>query len=127
MDEGPVPTSHLPDALVWRLPVLAQPLHRAIDLVPSSVVEASALDHHEERVQQFSQHIHLQLTRRAIADADRSALAVAIQVVEGYLRQIRLPGNGEHWLNRVIGGHLEKAGQDPLGEGVGFLLEAQPG
>src|SRR5438094_4376753 len=93
VQEGPVSSTHLPDALVRRLPVPAQPPPDATDLFPSAVVETSVLEQQEQRVEQFPKDIHLQLFGRTIADAHRSALTVAIEVVQQNLGQLRLPAN----------------------------------
>src|SRR5438132_5799881 len=78
VQEGPVASTHLPDALVRRLPVLAQPLHDATDLFPSAVVETSVLEQQEQRVEQCRKDSHLQLFGRTIADAHRPAVTVAM-------------------------------------------------
>jgi hypothetical protein len=71
--------------LVQRLPIFAQLVHHATDLYPTPIVQASTLYQQGKRIKQFSEYIHLQLFRRAIADADWPALTIAIQVVVGDL------------------------------------------
>ena len=118
--EVPLRTADLPDPVVGPLPVLGeivdqgplQPPRVAVDLQPglTRLVEG---DHH------LTEHVHLPLVDRGVADPYRTRVLVAGQVVEGPLGQPAGAVDGVHHL-QVLGVAGHRA-QQPVAPQRGLL------
>src|SRR5581483_455916 len=90
--------SHLPYPFVVVLPVYAEPVEDAAQVLPEVVRDRSVMIVNVDGVHQFPIDVELALLVRAVADTHRSALTVAFEVIERNLCQLCAPVNGVHWL-----------------------------
>ncbi len=121
--------ARLPDALVDLVPVLAQPVDDPPHVRPGLVEDRPAvLVEQVDRVDQLAVDVELALVGRAVADPHRRRVAIARQVRELLLGQLRAPVDPVHDLQRAARpvAPLAHAVVEPGHERRGLLGEAEP-
>ena len=120
----------LPDALVGRLPVLADPVDHVGDADPLLVVHEPAAGalHHVGGVEQLAVDVELELAGGAVSDSHRGGAHVALEVRELELGKVRAAVDPVHQLQRAGGrsGRVARAHADEGAERLRLLREAEP-
>src|ERR1700677_2830151 len=81
-----LPIAHLPNAGVWKLPVLADPLQASADLYPNIVGGGThVLVGQVKRVHKFTVDVSLKLRNSCVADAHGSGLSIPFPVIQRLL------------------------------------------
>src|SRR6266404_5233689 len=89
--------AHLPDSLVWGLPVLAHPIESLLDPCPEIIGNRQHIFVVQiQRVHQFAVNIALVLLVRSIADAHRARLLIAFPMLQFLLGQFGIAMDGKH-------------------------------
>ena len=75
-------TPHLPDAFVWLLPIVTEPVQTAPETDPRVIADGhDVFVVQVERIQQLPENIELQLRACAIADPDGPGTSIAVKVI----------------------------------------------
>jgi hypothetical protein len=122
------PTARLPDAFFRLIPIIDQPIHHPGDCLPAGVTNGwMAILGQAECKHGFAVDVELQLVCRAIADTNRTRIAIPLQVVERFLYQVRRTVHAVHnleWSGGGAGVFLDAVAQ-PLQERHRFVFEPQ--
>src|SRR6266566_6773499 len=92
---------------------------------PATVEDAPLAHIHVDPIQEFTGDIELQLRVRAIANADRATVPVAIQVIQGDLGHVVSTMNGVHRLQGAILLQLSSPLPQPVHKRLCLLVEAK--
>src|SRR5487761_1033564 len=98
MDKMLLAAAHLPDTLIWLLPMLIQPIEQALEILPQVVRDGIVAIIDVDRIQHLSVDVQLLLLIRSIADAYGSAVAIARQVIERGFGEYLFSFHAVHWL-----------------------------
>src|SRR5215469_16004205 len=124
--------SYFPDAAIWLLPMGAHMLDHETHHCPQCALqlfaitlEASLAPVQVNAIQDFAEYIQLLLTHRAVPNAHRSRIPVAIEISQLTLGQFTLASYAIHDL-QVFAIRVREAAQ-PMGECVSLFGETEHG
>src|SRR5262245_9906923 len=123
-----VPASaHFPDTLVGLLPILTQPIETAPNAYPAVIAEGHNIFVVQvEGIEELPENIQLELAIGTVADSHGPGATIAVQVIEGLLREIVPAVDAVNDLQCGAGINLSGTRLQPSHEFVGFLRESDP-
>jgi hypothetical protein len=115
-----------PDALVWQLPMLTDPIDDLGDAGPGIITDGAPVFVVEiDGIEEFAVDIELELAPCGIADADWFGTAVAFEMIEADFVEVMVSIEAVHDLERAGGPGLPANPVEPAEEGAGFVGETE--